>query len=627
MEEKYKILIVSQYFWPENFRINDLAKSWRDKGYEVDVLTGKPNFPGGKLFKNFKKNPGLYSSFHGSRIYRMPIFYRGSGTRLEIAFNYMSFLISALVFSFFKLRKKNYQIIFTFGISPITVAIISNFLSWMIGSKTVLWVLDLWPDILKELGVIKSNIIYGFFKGIVKKIYSSSDLIFAQSNSMRHEINSIVKSDKASLLSSWPEKINYLDGSYTKKISVKEEDLNLMFTGTLGEYQNLEEVIDAISEMENEKIKMFIIGGGRHRKVIEKYIKLKRVNNILMIDNQPLEEMPSFVNLADILVVSLQQGKVGSYTIPGKVQTYINFKKPILAHISGETMELVKKYNLGLSSKPGEKEKLKENIRYFAKLKKNHNLKREFNFSGTDTIFNIENSIKILDNNFKSVVNSEKIRLVTSAENIPFDKNFILSGLNLAFLGHYFNKEIDLQNNLYNWPDGIFSKISDSRIKKMPGKNLILNLKLPEEINKIFIIGNLSKKGKTFMEDYFKVEIIHYNLPFGSISEIKKKLPKINFTDKDVIFLTLPTPKQEQIAKFISENSNYYKILCIGGAINMLCGDEKPVPKILEKNFEFLWRLRFDTRRRFRRLVKSFIVFFIKGILFSRVKKIKFNII
>ena len=94
-----------------------------------------------------------------------------------------------------------------------------------------------------------------------------------------------------------------------------------------------------------------------------------------------------------------------------------------------------------------------------------------------------------------------------------------------------------------------------------------------------------------------------------------------------MIFLTLPTPKQEQIAKFISENSNYYKILCIGGAINMLCGDEKPVPKILEKNFEFLWRLRFDTRRRFRRLVKSFIAFFIKGILFSRVKKIKFNII
>ena len=116
MEEKYKILIVSQYFWPENFRINDLAKSWRNKGYEVDVLTGKPNFPGGKLFKKFKQNPKLYSDFYGSKIYRMPIFYRGSGTRLKIAFNYISFLISALIFSFFKLRKKNYQVIFTFGI-------------------------------------------------------------------------------------------------------------------------------------------------------------------------------------------------------------------------------------------------------------------------------------------------------------------------------------------------------------------------------------------------------------------------------------------------------------------------------------------------------------------------------
>ena len=121
---------------------------------------------------------------------------------------------------------------------------------------------------------------------------------------------------------------------------------------------------------------------------------------------------------------------------------------------------------------------------------------------------------------------------------VPFDKNFILSGLNLAFLGHYFNKEIDLQKNLYNWPDGIFSRISDSKIKKMPGKNLILNLKFPKDINKIYIIGNLSNKGKKFMEDYFKKDTIHYSLPFGSISEIKNNYE----LDKYIILFPFCSP-------------------------------------------------------------------------------------
>ena len=176
------ILIVSQYFWPENFRINDLAETWIKKGYEVEILTAKPNFPGGTLFENYKNNPKKYSEFYGAKIYRMPIFYRGSGTRIEIAFNYISFLVSSLIFSIIKLRKKNYNIIFTFGISPITVAIVSNFLSWMIGSKTVLWVLDLWPDILKEIGVVKNNLLYSLLKKLVKKIYTNSDIIYRWTN-------------------------------------------------------------------------------------------------------------------------------------------------------------------------------------------------------------------------------------------------------------------------------------------------------------------------------------------------------------------------------------------------------------------------------------------------------------
>lgn len=626
MEKKYKILIISQYFWPENFRINDLAENWIKKGYEVEILTAKPNFPSGKLFEIYKNNPNKYSEFYGAKIYRMPIFYRGSGTRIEIALNYISFLISSLVFSIFKLRKKKYDIIFTFGISPITVAIVSNFLSWMIGSKTVLWVLDLWPDILKEIGVVKNKRLYSLLKKLVKKIYTNSDIIYAQSSSMRDEINYIIKNNRTKLLSSWPEKIDYLDQSVTTKISTNKNDLNLMFTGTIGEYQNLEEIIKVLKELENEEVKLFIVGGGRHKSLIKKYMNQLNIKNVELINSQPLKEIPSFVNVADVLVVSLQSGKVGSLTIPGKVQTYMNFKKPILAHISGETQKLIEKFNIGLTSAPGDIEKLKKNINYLIKLKKSNQLNHEFNLSKNNLIFKIDNAIKVLEEDFYKISDTHPIKLISSIDKIPFKENFVLSGLNLAFLGYLFNKEIDLYHELYNWPDGIFSRISNSKINKIPGKKLLLNLKLPNNVNRIHVIGNLSENGKKFLQNHFRKTIYHHKLPFAEISKLKECLLIMNFKKNDVILLTLPTPKQEQLAKYISENIDYYKIFCIGGAINMLCGDETPVPKILEKNFEFLWRLRFDTKRRFKRLIKSFLIFFIKGILFSRVKNLIFKI-
>jgi exopolysaccharide biosynthesis WecB/TagA/CpsF family protein len=183
-------------------------------------------------------------------------------------------------------------------------------------------------------------------------------------------------------------------------------------------------------------------------------------------------------------------------------------------------------------------------------------------------------------------------------------KKFILSAFNIAFIGSLMQRKISLQKNLFFWPDGISINFFQKKIKikKMPGRYLIENFVLPNYINDIVIIGNLSKLSKIYISKKFiNKKISHINLPYSIPYNLYNLLPK--FKSNQLILLTISTPKQELLAEFIYDNNEFCKIICIGGALEMLSGNEKKVPDFLyEKNLEFLWRLRYDTMRRLRRL-------------------------
>ena len=205
-------------------------------------------------------------------------------------------------------------------------------------------------------------------------------------------------------------------------------------------------------------------------------------------------------------------------------------------------------------------------------------------------------------------------------KNIPFKKNFILSGLNLAFLGYYFKNDIKQHQDLYHWPDGIFAKTVFDNIRKVPGRDIINNMELPKFIQKIYVYGNLSLLNKNFLIKKFKLPIVHKKLPYGNISKIKQYINE-EIDKNSIVFLTLPTPKQEQIALEIEKKNQHFKIICIGASISIASGEEKSVPKAIE-NFEFLWRLRTDPLRRILRMFES-MVFFLSGkYLKKKLKKI-----
>ena len=615
-----RILVVSQYFWPENFRINDLVSAWKSKGYKVDILTGKPNYPGGKLFEDYAANQNKYKLFEGCQIHRVPILLRGSASKFDLAINYMSFLFSALFYSLIYLRKKKYDIVFTFATSPVTVGLLAIFISRLTNSKTVIWILDLWPDIIYELGVIKNKFILQFLKRIVNYMYKNTDYIYAQSNSFLSEISKVTNKDKIDLLYSWPEKINFEFYKRSNLIEYKGDYLNIVFAGSIGETQNLKEVIDIFKDLEKERVRLIIVGDGREKNYLKTLVQENKLKNIIFVKQQPLNKISEIISHADILLLSLNSGKVGSYTIPGKFSTYLKFGLPILCHAKGEVSKIVKKNKFGLCSEPGDISALKNNILFFIDLK-NKDKKKFFNNSKHFDLFNFDKSFNKLNQKILSI--KEKIieiRLITNTDQIPYNENFILSGLNLAFLGSFISDKINVDKRFIHWPDGIFAqRYYKKTIQKITGRHLMSSLIIPKDINTIHVMGDLDNNGYNYLKNKYQKHIRHSKLRYGGIKEIIQDLPDINVDE--LVILTLPTPKQEHVAIALSNINKNYKILCTGGAMNMLVGKEKPVPKFMERYFEGLWRLRFDTKRRFKRLsVTSF--YYLSGVINGKFKQV-----
>ena len=218
-----------------------------------------------------------------------------------------------------------------------------------------------------------------------------------------------------------------------------------------------------------------------------------------------------------------------------------------------------------------------------------------------------------------------KIKLVRDFINFEWDKGYIFSALNLASLSFLYKGDIKVSKNLFFWGDGIFHKIMIQKSKKIAGRQLIDLIQYSKNTQKLHVIGNLTIKTKEFLTEKFTdLELINSNLPYGDIKTIIKNLPLIN--ENELIFLTLPTPKQEQVASYYHKINKNFKIICIGGGLAIAAGDEKEVPKLFDTfGLEWLWRLRYETKRRIKRLILS-ASYMLKYILYGKyVKKIIVN--
>jgi len=360
-----RILIVSQYFWPETFRINDLVKELVERGHNVSVLTGKPNYPQGKIYKGY----GLFShnrdEYFGAKIYRVPLIPRGKGTGMQLVFNYLSYVVSASTFVAF--NRKKFDVSLTFAISPITQMYPALLHKKLYGSRAYLWVQDLWPESVAAAGKMDSSSILKGLTKMVRSIYKKSDGVLVQSEAFIPSVlQKGVLPDKVHYIPNWAEDIftKTVEKNSNKYWEIIPKGFVVMFAGNMGEAQDFESIVNAAERTRHiHDIKWVIVGDGRKREWVETEIKKRNLSDtFFLLGRYPLEEMPYFFSLADIMLLTLKDEHIFSLTIPSKVQSYLAFGKPIASMINGIGNKVINDANCGYTANAGNAEKLAENI-------------------------------------------------------------------------------------------------------------------------------------------------------------------------------------------------------------------------------------------------------------------------
>ncbi len=365
-----RILIISQYFYPENFRINDLCFGLHENGHKITVLTGKPNYPNGKFYEGYNFFKNRFEKINGIDVYRTNLFPRGSGSGFKLFINYMSFVI----FGFFKLFfiKRKFDKIFVYAPSPITVGYLGIFASFIFRAKPFLWVHDLWPESVKDAGGINNKFILGLVDLMTRSIYYFYDSILVQSPDFKKYLLAQGVNEKKIIY--YPYYAESFYNVVTPKNNIKQmfpDGLNILFAGNIGVAQSFDTIIESARIIRN-KIKMFnfiVLGEGRDKKrVLKKITKYSLEENFKFWGSYPPDQMSDFFASADALLVSLKDTDIFSMTIPGKLQSYLACGKPIIASLNGIGAKIVIDASCGFVSNSEDAEALANSIYEFNRL-------------------------------------------------------------------------------------------------------------------------------------------------------------------------------------------------------------------------------------------------------------------
>jgi glycosyltransferase involved in cell wall biosynthesis len=351
-----RVLVVSQHFWPENFRVNDLVLGLQDLGHEVTVLTGWPNYPLGDIYQDFKNERSKFSSYHGIKIHRVPVIPRKKGKGINLILNFISFAFAGLLLAPWKLTGDRFDAIFVFGNSPLTAALPAILLSKIKRVPICLWVMDLWPDTLVAMGIVKRGIQESLAKKFISFIYNNCKLVLGQSHSFVTSIKKLTKT-RVEYFPSWSDV-----SSSTEDFPFKHGDkFNVVFAGNIGEAQDFPSILKAaeLLKIKKSNVRFVIVGDGRVAPFVKNEISQKQLEEqIILLGQHPVEKMGSLFAKADALLVTLTSDPVFSKTIPGKVQAYLAAGKPILSMMDGEVFSMIKISKSGFSVKAGDYEGL-----------------------------------------------------------------------------------------------------------------------------------------------------------------------------------------------------------------------------------------------------------------------------
>ena len=358
------ILLFSQRFWPENFRINNIAEKLKKRN-KIFVVTEKPNYPDGNIKKKYKNSLFFNETWKSIKIYRSPTLARGKNSKLGLLLNYINFIITSPIVLFKNFKKKKIDIIFIYATSPIFQALPAIIYGKLNRIPVVLWVQDIWPDVLKDLGIIKDKSILDVVNFFVKIIYKNSDYVFVQSLSFKKKISRYT--DK---------KIQILYNPENKKTTNKNlrkvsKNFIITYAGNIGKAQSFHTLVAALKKIDNSKFEIHIYGDGSEKIKLQKDINKFNLDNTVKLF-KPISntEIDIALSKSNAFLLILRSGSGLSSTLPAKLQTYIAHNKPIIVSANGESYNFVKNNKLGFVSRAGNSTGLSRSILDVQKLKK-----------------------------------------------------------------------------------------------------------------------------------------------------------------------------------------------------------------------------------------------------------------
>lgn len=366
---KKHILVISQYFYPEQFRINDICKEWIKRGYRVTVVTGIPNYPQGEFYEGYGYKEKRQENWNGIDIIRLPIKPRKKGI-INLGLNYLSFVYEGYKWN--RKTKLKADKVFIYEVSPMTQALVGVWYAMKEKIKCYLYVTDLWPENVEIITGIQNRLFLGAIGKMVDYIYKHCDLIFTSSKSFIKKIEKRGVNKEKILF--WPQYAEEFYKKESKNMPTEIPDdgvLNLTFAGNLGEAQGLDVLVDAATILKNEGVqaRFNIIGNGRYEEKLKNNIQGKSLSEYFnFITRKPAEEIPKYLAWSDAALITLSRSEVFSMTIPAKTQSCLACAIPIIVSADGEVQDIIKNAECGFYGDAGDAIKLADNIKEFLRL-------------------------------------------------------------------------------------------------------------------------------------------------------------------------------------------------------------------------------------------------------------------
>jgi len=363
-----KLLVVSQYFWPENFIISDFVRKLAERGHEVVVATGKPNYPDGAVFSGYRAGGVTRERYMDLvDVVRVPIWPRGRGNAFNLALNYLSFVFFGLLYLPWLLRSRSFDAILVFGPSPITQAIPALPLKWLKRAHLAVWVQDMWPDSLAVTGFVRNPRLLAVVGGLVRWIYARSDTLLLQSRAFHGPTAAYADIGKLIYFpnSVDPDLPSSIPAVLPIQLSTRlEQQFSVVFAGNIGKAQAVETLVQAALLLRDQpEICLVIVGSGSMFGWVQGQKDLLKLDNLVLTGRFPAASMPELFRKASALLVSLKSGGVLDHTVPSKVQAYLAAGRPIVAALQGEGGKVVEEAQAGMVCEPENAQALADCIR------------------------------------------------------------------------------------------------------------------------------------------------------------------------------------------------------------------------------------------------------------------------